>query len=104
MTNDELETATKRLTEAGEAGTVRIQSASDEAVQEIQQPADTEKYPAKARILYTGTSGRRVVDDYVWDRENGYQQDVEGADIIRRLLRNGDFVIVEKQTKKKASE
>lgn len=100
MTNEELERAIGRLKAAGEDGTVLLQSADDEAVQEIRQVRDGQHYPDKARILYTGGAGRRIVEPYEWNQENGYQEDVEGADLIRTLLLDGDFVIVEKQTKK----
>lgn len=61
-------------------------------------------YPDKARILYIGTAGRRIVEPYEWNRENGYTQQVEGAEMVARLLQNGDFVIFEQMSDSSTGE
>lgn len=49
-------------------------------------------------IHYTGRLGPRIVNDLVWDQQNGFLQDVTDANVVLTLLLHpppGDFVVDE---------
>ncbi len=98
MTSEEIDKSIQRIEAAGvEEGEVSVSSAAGiETTHRVRRTAvKAAKYPKKAKVLYIGTAGRREVDAYVWDEENGFVQTVEGSEMIERLLKNGDFVIFE---------
>lgn len=49
-------------------------------------------------VRYTGRAGRRVVDTYEWNAENGYTCRVKPED-VKRLIDNGDFVEAEAKSR-----
>lgn len=98
MTSEEIDKSIARIEATGiEDGEVSVSSAAGvETTHRVRRTAvKAAKYPKKARVLYIGQAGRRVVDEYEWNEGNGFVQTVEGAEMVERLLRNGDFVIFE---------
>ena len=98
MTSEEINKSIQRIEAAGvEEGDVSVSSAAGvETTHRVRRTAvKAAKYPKKARVLYIGQAGRRVVDAYEWTEDNGFVQEVEGAEMVERLLKNGDFVIFE---------
>ncbi len=97
MTDQDIKRSIARIEAAGmEAGEVAVRSVHGvEATHRVRKPRAAPAQPKTAQVLYTGQAGRRVVDDYEWTAENGYVQTVEGSELVERLLRNGDFVILE---------
>lgn len=98
MTNAEIKKSVARI-EATDIpdGKVSIRSVQGvEATHKVQRPkVKATRYPKKTHVLYIGDAGRRVVDAHEWTAENGYVQKVDDSELVERLLRNGDFAILE---------
>lgn len=105
MTNQEIERGIARIEAAGmDAGEVAVRGVHGvEVTHRVRKKAAAPAQPETAQILYIGQAGRRVVEGYVWDEENGYVQTVTGSEMVERLLRNGDFAVLENAPETPAS-
>lgn len=57
------------------------------------QPQPTETAES-CLIRYTGAPHRRIVDGIEWNEANGWTVAIGDANLVERLLNNGDFEIV----------
>lgn len=55
----------------------------------------TRKPQDSTPVRYVGNAKRRTVNGYEWNAENGYVQTVREAALVKRLVANGDFVVVD---------